>query len=279
MTPGPSPWIGRARIVGPGRAGSSMSRVLDELGWELLEPLRRNDAPSNAATGVDLVIIATPDPLIGPVAHQIRPNPDALVIHLAGAVGVGALGAHPRRGALHPLVSMPDKKIGSQRLRGGAWFAIAADEPDDLDRLESIVAALGGRAIQVADDNRPTYHAAAVIASNHLVALLGQAERIAASAGLPLEPFLALASATLDGVATLGVHDALTGPVARGDWDRIAAHIRALDDDERPAYAALAEAAARLCTPPRPVPDWLVEIRAQKDGQSAFDPIGRGGQP
>ena len=37
------------------------------------------------------------------------------------------------------------------------------------------------------------YHAAAVIASNHLVALLGQAERVAASVGAPVEAFLDLA--------------------------------------------------------------------------------------
>jgi predicted short-subunit dehydrogenase-like oxidoreductase (DUF2520 family) len=109
-----------------------------------------------------------------------------------------------------------------------------------------VVTALGGRFVHVDDDHRPAYHAAAAIASNHLVALLGQVERVAAAAGVPLDAFLDLVRGSVDNVAALGPAAALTGPVARGDWDTVARHLAALPQEERPAYEAMAALAARL---------------------------------
>ena len=109
-----------------------------------------------------------------------------------------------------------------------------------------VVEALGGRAFEVADADRAAYHAAACIASNHLVALLGQVERVAAAVGVPLEAYLDLVRATVDNVADLGPAAALTGPAARGDEATIERHLAALPPDERAAYDALAEAARRL---------------------------------
>ena len=77
---------------------------------------------------------------------------------------------------------------------------------------------LGGRVVEVADGDRAAYHAAACIAANHVVALLGQVERVAAEVGLDLESFLPLTRAAVDDVAALGACAALTGPARRGDW-------------------------------------------------------------
>ncbi len=106
---------------------------------------------------------------------------------------------------------------------------------------------LHGRVVRVAEDQWARYHAAAVMASNHLVALLGQVERVAATLGAPLDAYLALARGALGDVTDLGPRDALTGPARRGDEETIERHLSALPDDERAAYAALAERARRLC--------------------------------
>jgi predicted short-subunit dehydrogenase-like oxidoreductase (DUF2520 family) len=98
----------------------------------------------------------------------------------------------------------------------------------------------------VADDDRAAYHAAAVIASNHLVAVLGQAERVAAQAGVPFEAYLDLVRATVDNVAELGPAAALTGPAARGDDATIQRHLDAVPEDEREAFATLVRLARRL---------------------------------
>lgn len=230
------------RIVGPGRAGRSLAFALSAAGWDVLPLLGRHDDLTHAAAGVDALVLATPDTAIATVAAAVAPNPAAVVVHLSGSLGLDVLAPHPQRASLHPLVALPDPETGAARLASGtATFAVAGHP-----MARRLVVALGGRAITVADDDRAAYHAAATIASNHLVALLGQAERVAASAGVPLDAYLDLVRATVDNVAALGPAAALTGPVKRGDWATVDRHLAALPEDERPAYRAMAEQAARL---------------------------------
>lgn len=231
------------RVVGPGRAGGSLAGALGAAGWRVDRALRRGDDLAGAAAGVDLVVIATPDAVIAEVAAAVEPG-DAVVAHLAGSLGLDVLAPHERRAAVHPLVSLPNAEVGAERLRDGAWFAIAGEPIAD-----EVVADLGGHAFTVADTDRAAYHAAACIASNHLVALLGQVERVAATAGVPLEAYLDLVRGTVDNVAALGPAAALTGPAARGDRATIDRHLAALDASERPAYEALMRAARRLVAP------------------------------
>jgi predicted short-subunit dehydrogenase-like oxidoreductase (DUF2520 family) len=232
----------RVRIVGPGRAGGSLARALAGAGWEVLPALGRADDVAGAAEGVDLVVLATPDGAIAGVAQEVRPRDGVVVAHLSGSAGLDVLAPHGRRAAVHPLMALPNPEVGARRLPGG-WFAVAGDP-----MAREVVDALGGRAFAVADPDRPAYHAAAVVASNHLVALLGQVERLAAAVGVPFEAYLDLAAATLDNVRDLGPGAALTGPASRGDEDTIRAHLAALPVGERAAYAALADAARRLAT-------------------------------
>jgi len=196
---------------------------------------------AEATAGVDLVMIATPDPVIAEVAASMIPSPTAVVAHCSGITSLDALAPHPRRASVHPLAALPSAELGAERLVSGIWFAVAGDP---LGR--EVVSQLGGRAAAVPDEQRVAYHAAAVIASNHLVALMGQVERVAASVGLPLEAYLALAADSLDNVSRLGPAAALTGPVARGDWATVERHLAALDPSERDGYEAMAHLAAKL---------------------------------
>jgi len=233
----------RVRIIGPGRAGTALSLALSRAGWDVLPALGRGDDLTGAATGTDLLLIATPDAAIADVAHAVRPNPRAVVAHVSGSAGLRPLTSHARRAVLHPLVALPDPERGAERLVG-AWFGLAEDG-DPL--VAEAVASLRGRVVHVAETGWARYHAAAVIASNHLVALLGQAERVAASVGAPVEAFLDLARGSLADVAELGPRAALTGPVRRGDNATVARHLDALPPEERPAYEAMAKEAGRLC--------------------------------
>lgn len=229
----------RLRVVGAGRAGSAMARGLTAAGWET-DVLSHGDDVTGAAHGVDLLLIATPDDAIVEVAAAVDPDPSTVVAHLAGSLGVDVLARHPRRGAIHPLRSIPTPGTDVR----GAWFAVAGDP-----LVQQVVDDLGGHRVMVADADRAAYHAAACIASNHLVALLGQVERVAATAGVPLAAYLDLVRQTVDNVASLGPSVALTGPVRRGDEATVARHLAALEVAERPAYEAMADAARRLARP------------------------------
>jgi pantoate--beta-alanine ligase len=229
------------RVIGPGRAGRSLADALAAAGWRVEPLLGRGHDVRAAAGGVDLLVIATPDADVADVAAAVEPVPGTVVAHLSGSLGLDVLAPHERRASVHPLLPLPDAVRGAARLRAGAPFAIAGDVV-----AREVVAALGGTAFEVADDKRAAYHAAASVAANHLVALLAQVERIAATAGVPLDAYLPLVRATVDDVAAVGPAAALTGPVKRGDHATVARHLAALAPNERPAYEAMAAQAARL---------------------------------
>jgi predicted short-subunit dehydrogenase-like oxidoreductase (DUF2520 family) len=220
-----------------------MAGALRSVGWEV-ELLGRGAAVS--ADGVDLLVLAVPDAAVAEVAAAVPAGP-AVVAHLSGSLGLAPVAGHARRAVLHPLVSLPDPDVGAQRLRSGAWFGLAA-EGDPL--AAEVVDQLGGHALTVAEADWATYHAAAVVASNHLVGLLGQVERLAGGIGVPLAAYLDLARGSLDNVAAMGAAAALTGPVRRGDQATIERHLAALPTDERELYAAGVELCRRLLAEP-----------------------------
>ena len=239
------------RIIGPGRAGRSLAAALGTVdGFTPKGILGRHHAVVDAASGVDLLFVATPDDQVARVASLVAPVPTTVVVHLSGSLGLEVLGSHPRRGSLHPLVPLPNPAIGAQRLGSGVTFAVAGDPV-----TRQIAGALGGRAVTVEDSHRTAYHAAAAIAANHMVALIGQVERVAATAGLPLDAFAGLMRAATDDALSLGPRRALTGPAARGDWDTVEGHRRVLGSmaghrSELAAYDALVGLARRLSLEP-----------------------------
>ena len=231
------------RVIGAGRAGRSFAKAIDDLvDWDVIDMRGRGVAIDDAAADVDLVVVATPDTVVADVAAAIRPG-RAVVAHVAGSLGLDVLAPHDRRAALHPLMSLPDAEIGAERLTRG-WFAVAGDP-----LVADLATALGGRTFEIADDDRALYHAAAAVASNHLVALLGHAQRLGASVGVPADALMALALGSAENAVALGPAAALTGPAARGDEATLVAHRDAIGrraPRELAAYEAMLAEARRL---------------------------------
>jgi predicted short-subunit dehydrogenase-like oxidoreductase (DUF2520 family) len=252
-------------LVGPGRAGTAVALALAGRGWRPVAVAGRTvDAAStqeaaarlgaravdvaDAGRDVDLVVVAAPDSAIADAASALAPSlrRSALVIHLSGASTLheldGVLLSRPdvEVGSLHPLQSLPSGDTGRHRL-ADSWCAV-----DGSPGVERLALSLGMRPFRIDPADRVRYHATACVASNHLVALLGQVERLAASAGVPFEAFLPLVRGTVENVAELGPATALTGPVARGEHETVARHVDALPAEERDAYRALVREARRL---------------------------------
>jgi predicted short-subunit dehydrogenase-like oxidoreductase (DUF2520 family) len=253
----------RIKIIGAGRAGSSLARALRGAGHEVLGPVGRGADLEAATTGVEVLVLAVSDDAIAPLAASISPSADCVVLHLSGSLGLDVLATHPRAAAMHPLIPLPNVEVGAARLASGATFAVAGDPV-----AAALAGSLGGRVVSVADEDRARYHAAACIAANHVVALLGQVERIAATAGLPLDAFVDLARAAVDDVAALGPASALTGPAARGDWATLDRHLASIDPSEHSGYSAgvglALELSAGALVPPmveEPVDD-VPEVRS-----------------
>jgi predicted short-subunit dehydrogenase-like oxidoreductase (DUF2520 family) len=91
---------------------------------------------------------------------------------------------------------------------------------------------LGGVPLEIDAAAMPLYHAAAVMASNYVVALCDAAAellgRAAPGGPPPLPALLPLVASALGALQREGLPGALTGPLARGDADTVRAHLAAL---------------------------------------------------
>lgn len=230
-------------IVGAGRAGTSFALALTNAGHQVTLRHHHELHELHDLGDVDdvaMILLCVPDDQIALVARAIPVSDRYAIVHVAGSRTLEVLAGHPRVGSMHPLVALPSSEVGARRLVG-ATYCVAGDEV-----VADVVASLHGRAITLRDERRTLYHATATVASNHVVALLGQVQRLAESAGLALEDFLDLSRQALEDVAAFGPEGALTGPASRGDVATIDAHLHAIPEGERATYVALANAAFEL---------------------------------
>ena len=144
------------RLIGPGRAGKSVASALAAAGHDVVGFVSSQEDPSDAAAGVDVLILAVPDRRIAEVARRVRP-----VDSTAGPAFVRltrARGSRPAREARLDAPPHPDADpdLGAARLAAGATFAVAGD-PIATELARS----MGGRTVVVRDENRAAYHAAA----------------------------------------------------------------------------------------------------------------------
>jgi predicted short-subunit dehydrogenase-like oxidoreductase (DUF2520 family) len=213
-------------VIGAGgRAGSAIAGRLRERGIELREE------------GGALVLLCVPDAAISEVAGSVEPGP--WLAHVSGTTTLAALNPHERRFSVHPLQTLV-KGRGPEQL-DGAFAAVTGQTGEALDRANWLAVTLGLRPFPLDDDARTLYHAGAVIASNYLVTLYRASAKLFADAGAPPEALVPLMRRTIENGFEL------TGPIARGDWETVAAHLDALHDQRpelEPVYRVLAEATA-----------------------------------
>jgi predicted short-subunit dehydrogenase-like oxidoreductase (DUF2520 family) len=184
---------------------------------------------------VDLVLLCVPDRAIGDVARSVPPGP--WIAHVSGATLLTALAPHVRRFSVHPLQTF--RRGGDPDQFSGAWAAVTAESDEGRAAGEELAGLLGLRTFSLADDKRILYHAGAVVASNYLVTLYHAAARLLVEAGAPPEALVPLMRRTIENGFDL------TGPIARGDWAVVDAHLAALSaaaPDLAPMYRALADA-------------------------------------
>jgi predicted short-subunit dehydrogenase-like oxidoreductase (DUF2520 family) len=217
--------VNSVHVVGAGRVGSAVSARLAERGVEL----RDDDA--------ELVLLCVPDRAIAEVAGATAPGP--WVAHVSGATPLVALDPHVRRFSVHPLQTFALDR-GPEQL-DGAWAAVTAETGEARALGRELAVTLGLRPFDLGDGARTLYHAGAAIASNYLVTLYRAASRLFEDAGAPPEALVPLMTRTIENGFQL------TGPIARGDWAVVGAHLDALHEahpELEPMYRVLAEATA-----------------------------------
>jgi predicted short-subunit dehydrogenase-like oxidoreductase (DUF2520 family) len=220
--------IGTVRIVGTGRAGSTLAARLRERGLAV-------SAGREALADADLILLAVPDGAISEVAREIVIGP--WVAHVSGATSVRALAPHERRFCLHPLQTLTTDR-GAEQL-DGAWAALTFENAEAGAVAHWLAGELGLHPFELADDDKALYHAGAAVASNFLVTLYRVSARLMAESGAPPEALVPLMRRVIENGFQL------TGPIARGDWATVDAHLAAIRErapDVEPVYRALADA-------------------------------------
>jgi predicted short-subunit dehydrogenase-like oxidoreductase (DUF2520 family) len=194
------------RVIGRGRVGTAVAARLEERGIAISDG------------SADLVLLCVPDAAIRDVAAAVPVGP--WIAHVSGATPLSALESHVRRFGIHPLQTFTRAR-GPEQL-DGAWAAVTSESAVARACGFRLAEILNLRPFEIADDARVLYHAGAVVACNFLVALHRSASRLFEAAGAPPEALIPLMRRTIENGFDL------TGPIARGDWATVQAHLDAL---------------------------------------------------
>ncbi len=230
-------------ILGRGRVGNALRRSLDHDATHDVTVVGRK-LHLSALRDANVVILAVSDDAIQLVAERIATElkPGTTVLHCAGARSVNELDACAAHGAnvgvMHPLVSFPSRRR-HPNLEGKTF--VVNGSPRAIAMSRRIGKACGARVI-VSETADPIYHAAAALVANGAAALafvaVGLLERLGVARTDAERSIGGLLESVGANVQSLGVPDALTGPVARGDLSTVDRHRRALRRVSRRALSA-----------------------------------------
>lgn len=248
-------------IVGCGKVGKALGKFLTAAGYDavgtasksrssakeaadLLNTGRYSDIPWEITPSADVVLITTPDGAIADACRLIAENKGfktgSVVLHCSGALpstilsSAGSCGA--AAGSMHPLQSFAADDFSRNPFAG---IIIAVEgEPKALRIAKEMATALGATPLTIQTAAKTLYHAAAVVASNYLVTLLSLAFRLLDEAGISgpsaydaLQPLI---RGTLTNIQSIGIPQALTGPIARGDIETVKQHLVEIESKTPP---------------------------------------------
>lgn len=245
-------------IIGAGRLGTTLAVALSRRGYAIRSVVSRraqnarkaakllDDNPRVLAANklhslppADLFLITTPDDQIAAVAAelsglQIKSMRRLTALHTSGALSSDVLAPLRQKGwntgSIHPLISVSDSRNGATPLQGAFW-SVEGDS-GALRLGKAIVRDLEGRSFSIRSEDKPLYHAAAVMAAGNVVALFDVALEMLVQCGLSRKTarsiLLPLIASTVQNLQTKDPADALTGSFSRGDVETVKRHIAAL---------------------------------------------------
>jgi len=258
----------RIGFIGAGRVGCTLGRYLKDHGANVVGYFSRTmahareaadftdtlcfDSDVSLANASDVIFITVRDDAISEVFQQLKSAAvleGKILCHTSGALtsavfdGCGVYGY-----SIHPIYAVNDRFTAIENFHN-AFITIEGHEKyrDDLLRLFQDA---GLSAAVITAENKPKYHAAAVMASNMVCGIFGMAVRLLTECGFQKDDAeKALAGLFLDnarGITAKGPAGQLTGPIERGDIRTVEKHMAVLSPDDQKVYLALAGEVLRL---------------------------------
>lgn len=240
----------RVGLIGPGRAGQALARLLPQFNYEIGPVLSSTYTSARRVTrqmrlgsptasfedfaGCGLILITVPDDAVVSVASKLAAASFSfrrkVVLHASGALDSSALAPVQARGAsigsMHPL-----QTFGSRVLSlSGVYFAVEGDETA-MRLARSLVTAWHGKLLRIRPSQKTLYHAAATFASPLFAGLMEAAVRLMGRAGVgpetAIQALRPLLITTFENYLHTGKRS-WTGPLARGDVETVRRHLDAL---------------------------------------------------
>lgn len=260
-------------IIGTGRLGTTLAVALAGSGYTIRSLVSRGGQSARKAARLldadvqvlaakqlrtlidaDLFLITVPDDQIPQVARElseINADQKKVALHTSGALSSEVLAPLREKGwhtgSIHPLMSV--SAVHDAHLEGAFW-SVEGDR-SALRLGKEIVRDLGGKSFSIRTEDKPLYHAAAVMVSGNVVALFDVALEMLGECGLDRETaravLLPLIASTVRSLQTKTPEESLTGTFSRGDVETVKRHLDVLkNQDVKDLYRLLGKRSLKL---------------------------------
>ena len=277
-------------FIGAGKAGTALGRYLVDHGNTVVGYSSRTEQSARAAAQAthtqyfacmlelvwasDFIFITTSDGAIASVwqelidahAQKKLSLSSKIIAHISGCCtselfrGAHELGTQVC--SLHPLLAFGNKETAHKQL-SGAHFSFEGDE-SAYNSVQGMFSSAGNPIHLLRAEDKTRYHAAAVFASNLVLAPLDTAVQLLESCGFSereaLDALTPLIKGNVDNFCKQGAAASLTGPVERADINTVISHLSSLTNEQRILYAALTQALFPIAMrkhPDRDYSDWI----------------------
>lgn len=251
-------------IVGCGKVGRVLIKAFIHAGYRISgivvrkitdqidESIQLFDSISQLSEATDFVLLTVRDNQIKGLVDEIVSmggfHRGTVIAHAAGYLSASILEPVRKVGALplawHPMQTF----VGGEEpeILEGVTFGIDGD-PEAVEIGEGLAIELGGIPVIIPAGKREIYHLAAVMACNMTSGLGGMAIKLLNDAGFTDEQALraigALMMRTAQNLNDIGLPDAISGPLRRGDIEAVRSHLEILEEytEIRRVYISLSE--------------------------------------
>ncbi|MCX2781896.1 F420-dependent NADP oxidoreductase [Microbulbifer thermotolerans] len=276
-------------IIGAGRLGKTLARLWQRQGIFQIGAVCNRSLESAVSAcrfigagtpcpsvetmaDADCWLIASGDGQIAAIATQLAPrlSNSTMVFHCSGALSSSTLSpCKPAAVAsAHPVHSFADPERSVATL-AGSCVALEGDQRA-IEHLSKAFSAIGCTPLTIAPEHKVLYHAGSVFACNYLTALMELSLRAFSAAGIDRQQALKLLKPivlqTAENNMHLGPEKSLTGPIARGDAETVAAQLSSLQSTDTQlanCYRQLGQVCvelARRCQLPEETAARLTEV-------------------
>lgn len=260
----------KAGFIGAGKVGCSLGRYFVHFGIPLAGYASRSgDSARQAAQAADtqsfdsidkllsmcdVLFITVPDSQIQGIWDQIRAFPvrEKFICHCSGSLSSAIFSDITEAGAygysIHPMFPFNSKTTSYEDLQE-ALFTLEGDQAHK-DQMRSFLSPLPNPVVEIRPEQKVRYHAAAVMASNQMAALMNRSLKLLEGCGFTeregLTALAPLVRQNLENILQSGPEDALTGPVERNDAVTVKKHLQALSGEDKEIYIPLCRELVRI---------------------------------